>query len=62
MAARPISASRPVHRTPDYAVRAARGERLEPRLDDYEAGLVMLRHSADLFVREDALLGADDGA
>ena len=49
-------------RTPEYAVRAARGERLEPRLDDYEAGLVMLRHSADLFVREDALLGAGDGA
>ena len=48
--------------TPEYAVRAARGERLEPRLDDYEAGLVMLRHSADLFVREGALLGADDGA
>ena len=47
---------------PDYAVRAARGRRLESRLDDYEAGLVMLRHSADLFVREDALLGADDGA
>ena len=49
-------------RTPEYAVRAARGERLEPRLDDYEAGLVMLRHSADLFVREDDLLGADDRA
>jgi carbamoyl-phosphate synthase large subunit len=49
-------------RTPEYAVRAARGERLEPRLDDYEAGLVMLRHSADLFVREDALFGAGDGA
>jgi carbamoyl-phosphate synthase large subunit len=49
-------------RTPEYAVRAARGEHLEARLDDYEAGLVMLRHSTDLFVREDALLGADDGA
>jgi carbamoyl-phosphate synthase large subunit len=48
--------------TPEYAVRAARGERLEARLDDYEVGLVMLRHGADLFVREDALLGPDDGA
>ncbi len=44
--------------TPEYAVRAARGERLDPRLDDYEAGLVMLRHSADLFVRERDLLDA----
>jgi carbamoyl-phosphate synthase large subunit len=38
--------------TPEFAIRAARGERLEPRLEAYEAGLVMLRHAADLFVRE----------
>jgi carbamoyl-phosphate synthase large subunit len=43
--------------TPEYAIRAARGERLEPRLDAYEAGVVMLRYSDDLFVREDNLLG-----
>jgi len=48
-------------RTPEFAVRAARGERLEARLDEYEVGLVMLRHSADLFVREDDLLGTDGG-
>ena len=45
--------------TPEYAVRAARGERLEPHLDDYEVGLVMLRHSADLFVRERDLLRSE---
>jgi carbamoyl-phosphate synthase large subunit len=38
--------------TPEYAIRAARGERLEPRLDAYEAGLLMFRHPTDLFVRE----------
>ncbi len=38
--------------TPEYAIRAARGERLEPRLDAYESGLVMLRFSDDRFVRE----------
>ena len=43
--------------TPEYAVRAARGERLDPHLGDYEAGLFMLRHSADLFVRERDLIG-----
>ena len=43
--------------TPEYAIRAARGERLEPKLDAYEAGLVMLRYSDDLFVREGDLLG-----
>ena len=43
--------------TPEYAIRAARGERLEPRLGAYEAGLVMLRYSDDLFVREADLLG-----
>lgn len=42
--------------TPEYAIRAARGERLEPRLDAYEVGLMMFRHSADLFVREAELL------
>jgi carbamoyl-phosphate synthase large subunit len=45
--------------TPEYAIRAARGERLEPRLDDYEAGLVMLRHTADLFVRDADLIGPE---
>ena len=43
--------------TPEYAIRAARGERLEPTLGDYEVGLVMLRYSDDLFVRERDLLG-----
>lgn len=42
--------------TPEFAIRAARGEHLEPRLDDYEAGLYLFRHSADLFVREADLL------
>jgi len=37
--------------TPEFAIRAARGERLEPRLDAYEVGLTMIRHSADLFIR-----------
>jgi carbamoyl-phosphate synthase large subunit len=45
--------------TPEYAIRMARGERLEPRLDDYEAGLMMFRHGADLFVREADLVGAE---
>ncbi len=43
--------------TPEFAIRAAHGERLEPQLDAYEAGLVMLRHTADLFVREVDLIG-----
>jgi carbamoyl-phosphate synthase large subunit len=43
--------------TPEYAIRATRGERLEPRLGAYEAGLVMLRYSDDLFVHEGDLLG-----
>jgi len=47
--------------TPEYAIRSARGERLEPRLDDYEVGLVMLRHSADLFVRERDLIRPEAG-
>jgi carbamoyl-phosphate synthase large subunit len=37
--------------TPEYAIRSARGDRLEPRLDDYEVGLVMLRYAEDRFVR-----------
>jgi carbamoyl-phosphate synthase large subunit len=45
--------------TPEYAIRAARGERLEPRLDEYEVGLVMLRHAADLFVRDVDLIGPE---
>jgi carbamoyl-phosphate synthase large subunit len=42
--------------TPEYAIRLARGERLEPHLDAYEVGLMLFRHSADLFVREGELL------
>lgn len=42
-------------RTPEYAVRLARGGHLEPRLDDYEAGLIMLRFASDLFLREEGL-------
>jgi carbamoyl-phosphate synthase large subunit len=42
--------------TPEYAVRLARGERLEPRLGEHEAGLVMLRASDDRFVRETDLV------
>lgn len=42
--------------TPEYAIRAARGEHLEPRLDAYEVGLLMFRHSADLFVRDADLI------
>ncbi|MFI5254349.1 MAG: ATP-grasp domain-containing protein [Candidatus Limnocylindrales bacterium] len=38
--------------TPAFALALARGERLDPRLDDYEAGLVMLRYSDDLFVHD----------
>lgn len=38
-------------RTPEFAVRIARGGTLLPRLDDYEEGLVMLRFSEDRFVR-----------
>ena len=47
--------------TPEYAMRAARGERLESRLDAYEAGLVMFRHAADLFVRDADLIRPDAG-
>ena len=38
--------------TPEMAIRLARGERLEPRLGQYEAGLVMLRHADDRFARD----------
>ena len=40
--------------TPEFAIRSARGERVEPRLADYEAGLVMLRFAEDRFVRAPA--------
>jgi carbamoyl-phosphate synthase large subunit len=46
-------------RTPETAVREAMGERLVPRLDDYEVGLVMLRHADDRFVRTADLIGPD---
>jgi carbamoyl-phosphate synthase large subunit len=42
--------------TPEYAIRASRGERLAPRLDAYEVGLTMFRHAADLFVRDADLI------
>jgi carbamoyl-phosphate synthase large subunit len=45
--------------TPEYAIRLARGEPVEPRLDDYEAGLIMLRYSSDRFIRETDLLAAE---
>ena len=38
--------------TPELAIRLARGERLGPRLGQYEAGLVMLRHADDRFARD----------
>jgi carbamoyl-phosphate synthase large subunit len=38
--------------TPEWALALARGEAVEPRLDDYESGLLMLRFADDLFVRE----------
>jgi carbamoyl-phosphate synthase large subunit len=43
-------------RTPELALRLARGEALTPRLDDYEVGLTMLRSASDRFVREAELL------
>jgi len=45
--------------TPRDAIRLARGERVEPRLGNHEAGLVMLRASDDRFVHE-ADLGFDE--
>jgi carbamoyl-phosphate synthase large subunit len=47
--------------TPEFAVRLARGEALEPRLDSYEVGLVMLRYAEDRFVRESAVAGNASG-
>ena len=44
--------------TPEFALRIALGERIEPRLDDYETDLVMLRFADDRFVREADLIGA----
>ncbi len=38
--------------TPESAIRLARGERLDPRVGQHMAGLVMLRASDDRFVRE----------
>lgn len=40
--------------TPEFAIRLARGEMLEPRLEAYEVGLVMLRYADDRFVRDPA--------
>jgi carbamoyl-phosphate synthase large subunit len=47
--------------TPEFAIRLARGESLEPRLDAYEVGLVMLRYADDRFVRRPALAGDASG-
>jgi carbamoyl-phosphate synthase large subunit len=47
--------------TPEFAIRAARGERLEPRLGDYMEGLMLFRHAADLFVREVDLVRPEPG-
>jgi carbamoyl-phosphate synthase large subunit len=41
--------------TPEWLVRQVRGERIEPRLGQYEAGLWMFRHTADLFRRDEEL-------
>ncbi|HQF39443.1 MAG TPA: ATP-grasp domain-containing protein [Opitutaceae bacterium] len=38
--------------TPEWLVRLARGEGIEPRLGNFEAGLWMFRHTTDLFRRE----------
>jgi carbamoyl-phosphate synthase large subunit len=46
-------------RTPELAIRLARGERLEPRLGEYEAGLTMLRSASDRFLREGDLVQVD---
>jgi carbamoyl-phosphate synthase large subunit len=48
--------------TPEFAIRAARGERLEPRLDAYEAGLTMFRYGTDLFVRHGDLVRPEPGS
>lgn len=38
--------------TPEWLVRQARGERIEPRLERHESGLWMFRHTTDLFRRD----------
>jgi carbamoyl-phosphate synthase large subunit len=38
--------------TPEWLVRLARGEEIEPRLENFEAGLWMFRHTTDLFRHE----------
>jgi len=48
--------------TPEYAIRLSRGESLEPRLGQYEAGLVMLRFADDRFERAPVLAGHATGA
>lgn len=45
-------------RTPEAAVRVAAGLPVEPRLDEYEIGLVMLRYTEDQFLRASELLEA----
>jgi carbamoyl-phosphate synthase large subunit len=43
-------------RTPELAIRLARGEPLEPQLDGFERGLTMLRSASDRFLREGDLV------
>ncbi len=38
--------------TPEWLVRLARGERIEPRLERHEAGLWLFRHTTELFRRD----------
>jgi carbamoyl-phosphate synthase large subunit len=42
--------------TPRFLVRLAAGKRVEPRVGEFEDGLVMLRFTDDVFLREAALL------
>lgn len=49
-------------RTPEMAIRMARGEALRPRLGTQEIGLTLLRSAADRFVREGELIGGLPGA
>ncbi len=44
--------------TPEFAIRSARGERVEARLEAYEPDLVMLRYAEDRFVRAGPAGGA----
>lgn len=46
--------------TPRMALRMAAGKALSPLIGDFKAGLVMLRHSEDLFMDEDDLDGLFD--